>query len=77
MSDGRRLRGISGERAVRAFEKSGYVRKRQRGSHVRLLKPGGTPLTIPLHRELKVGLLQNQIRKAGLTEEDFITLLGG
>lgn len=31
--------------------------------------------TIPAHRELKIGLLKAAIRKAGLTEEEFLDLL--
>jgi hypothetical protein len=32
-------------------------------------------LSIPLHRELAPGLLRDQIRKAGMTVEEFIDLL--
>jgi hypothetical protein len=32
-------------------------------------------LTIPLHKELDLGLLRSQIRKSGLTEDEFIALL--
>lgn len=67
---------VSGEEAVRAFEKAGWTVARQRGSHVVLTRPGSIfTLSIPLHDELGPGLLRDQIRKAGLTIEEFITLL--
>jgi predicted RNA binding protein YcfA (HicA-like mRNA interferase family) len=67
---------ISGQEAVRAFEKAGWTIARQRGSHVVLIKRGSIfTLSIPLHDELGPGLLRDQIRKAGLTVEEFITLL--
>ncbi len=67
---------ISGRQARRAFEKTGWVFNRQRGSHMVLVK-SGTPfnLTIPDHRELDRGLLRGLIRDAGLTVEEFVALL--
>ena len=73
---GRKLRGISGQEAVKAFEKFGYRQRKRKGSHVNLVKPGSSHLTIPLHTELSVGLLANEIKKAGLTVEEFLELLG-
>ncbi|MCH6557212.1 MAG: type II toxin-antitoxin system HicA family toxin [Nitrospirae bacterium] len=65
----------SGENAIRAFVRNGWVRDRQRGSHVTLMKPGlPVVLTIPLHRELGPGLLRSLIRKAGLTVDEFQSL---
>jgi predicted RNA binding protein YcfA (HicA-like mRNA interferase family) len=75
LPDGRRLRGISGEQAVRAFERAGYRRVSTRSSHAKLVKAGVLPLSIPLHSELKIGLLISQIRKAGLTVDEFLELL--
>jgi len=67
---------ISGQEAVRAFEKAGWELARQRGSHVVLIKPGSIyTLSIPLHRVLGPGLLRDQMRKAELTIEEFIDLL--
>ncbi len=66
----------SGETAIRAFERAGWIWDRQRGSHVSLIK-AGVPivLTVPLHRELGPGLLRSLIRKAGLTVEEFHAIL--
>ena len=66
----------SGREAIRAFSKAGWKVDRQKGSHVSMIKPGSSVvLTIPLHKELDRGLLREQIRKAGLTVEEFIRLL--
>ncbi len=76
MSDGgRRLRGLSGEQVVRAFERAGYEVGRVRGSHYILTHRGRPAISIPRHRELKVGLLISKIKTAGLTVEEFEGLL--
>ena len=66
----------SGKEAIRAFERAGWIRDRQRGSHVSLIQPGKpVVLTVPLHRELGPGLLRDLIRKAGLSVEEFLKAL--
>jgi predicted RNA binding protein YcfA (HicA-like mRNA interferase family) len=72
---GRQLRGVGGEEAVKAFVKAGGVRRAGKGDHVNIKMPNGQLITIPCHRELKIGLLKAAIRKAGLTEEEFLDLL--
>jgi len=50
------LKQVSGEEAVRALERIGFVRARQRGSHVVLKKStaaGTIGCVVPLHKELK------------------------
>ncbi len=71
------LPSISGDEAVRAFEKLGYERVRQRGSHIRLIsgEAGRKPLTVPRKKELKRGMLRALIRDAGITVEEFTRLL--
>jgi len=66
---------VSGEKAIKAFEKIGYVRARQKGSHVSLKKAGAKPFPVPLHKELKDGTLRRMIAQAGLTVEKFCELL--
>jgi len=73
---GRKLRGISGQEAVEVFKKFGCSVRKGKGSHVNLVKPESNRLTIPLHTELSVGLLLNEIKKAGLTVEEFLQLSG-
>jgi predicted RNA binding protein YcfA (HicA-like mRNA interferase family) len=73
--DGRRLRGIRGRNAIRAFEKAGGTVRKGKGSHVNVKMPNGQLVTIPVTGELKIGLLKAAIRKAGLTEKEFVDLL--
>ena len=71
-----KLPSVSGERAVRAFQKAGWVKDRQHGSHVILIKPGNpASLSIPQHRELSPGTLRSLIRASGLTVTHFVDLL--
>lgn len=71
-----RLPVCSGADAAAAFQRAGWRRDRQRGSHVTLTK-ADVPLvlTVPLHDELGPGLLRVLIRKAGPTVEEFVDLL--
>jgi predicted RNA binding protein YcfA (HicA-like mRNA interferase family) len=68
---------ISGRDAVRAFGKAGYKADRQRGSHIilRQTDPPHRRLTIPDHKELRIGTLRALIRQAGLSVEEFVELL--
>ncbi len=71
-----RLANISGQECVRALEKAGFVLKRQRGSHMRMIRENPyRQVTIPNHRELKVGMLRAIIKQAGLTVDEFLNLL--
>ena len=72
---GRQLRGVGGEEAVKAFVKAGGIRRAGKGDHVNIKMTNGQLVTIPLHRELKIGLLKAAIRKARLTDEGFWDLL--
>jgi predicted RNA binding protein YcfA (HicA-like mRNA interferase family) len=70
-------REVSGERAVRAFGRIGFVVDHQTGSHMVLAHTSDPRkrLTVPNHRVLKPGLLLKLIKEAGLTVEQFIELL--
>lgn len=72
------LHDLKPEKVIKAFERAGWVNKGQRGSHVKLVKPGNPNIfSIPVHRgkPIKIGLLKDQIKKSGLTEEEFLKLL--
>lgn len=69
------LRGIRSEQAVAAFEKAGGKRRPGKGSHVNVKMPNGMIVTIPAQGELRIGLLQAAIKKAGLSVEDFVGLI--
>ena len=71
------LTGISGKETVKKFQVLGYQVVRQKGSHVRLVHPkpdAFKPLTIPIHKELKIGLLTQLIKNTNLTIEEFLSL---
>lgn len=71
-----RLANIPGKSAVKAFERAGWARLGQVGSHVVMVKPGvRVNLSIPQHKELSVGTLRALIRCSGLTVEEFLALL--
>lgn len=64
-----RLRRLSGEEAVRIFNKLGFEVASRRGSHVKLLRVTADrqrqALTIPDHKELDLGTIQAIVRQAG------------
>jgi predicted RNA binding protein YcfA (HicA-like mRNA interferase family) len=67
---------VSGEAAIRAFERAGWLRARQKGSHVSMVKSGvNVNLSVPLHKELDRGTLRKLIRLSGVSVEDFAALL--
>jgi predicted RNA binding protein YcfA (HicA-like mRNA interferase family) len=70
-----RLPACSGQDAIRTFQKLGYQVDHQTGSHIILRHPQMRRLTVPNHRELAKGTLRALIREAGLTKEEFFSLL--
>ena len=67
-------------KVVKAFERAGWENQGQRGSHVKLTKEGSEYiLSIPVHKgkPIKKGLLLDQIKKAGLTDEEFMKFYSG
>ncbi len=69
------LHNLKPGRVVKAFERAGWMNEGQRGSHVKLSKEGNPNiLSIPVHKgkPVKKGLLLDQIKKAGLTHEEFL-----
>ncbi len=68
---------VSGQQAVKAFQKLGYEVDGQHGSHIilRRAEPPHRRLSIPNHKEIAKGTLRALIREAGLTVDDFVELL--
>jgi predicted RNA binding protein YcfA (HicA-like mRNA interferase family) len=69
---------MSGEETIRALERLGFKRVRQRGSHVILRKEtpqGAVGCVVPLHRELAVGTLHGILRQANIGAEEFMEKL--
>jgi predicted RNA binding protein YcfA (HicA-like mRNA interferase family) len=73
-----KLRRVSGEEAIRALERVGFRRLRQRGSRVILKKEtaqGSVGCVVPLHRELAIGTLQGILQQAKVPPEEFVEKL--
>ncbi len=70
-----KLRRVSGAAAIRALQRVGFVRARQRGSHVVLKKvtpEGEVGCVVPLHTELAIGTLRGILKQAGVTPDEFM-----
>jgi predicted RNA binding protein YcfA (HicA-like mRNA interferase family) len=68
------LRRVSGQDAIRALERLGFVQVRQRGSHVILKRrapDGKVGCVVPLHRELAIGTLRGILKQARVTPDEF------
>lgn len=60
---------------IRALERVGFYIHRTSGSHY-ILKKEGLRVTVPYHgKDLKPGTLKSIIEQAGLTVEEFLSLL--
>lgn len=69
----RRLPIVSGQEAVRAFQRLGFSVDRQRGSHVVLKKrtpAGEVGCVIPMHSEVAAGTLRSALRMAKVSVEE-------
>jgi len=68
------LRRVSGKDVIRALERLGFVKTRQRGSHVVMKKTpeGEVGCVVPLHRELAIGTLRGILKQARVKPEDFL-----
>jgi len=69
-----KLPRISGAEALRALERLGFERVRQKGSHV-VMRRDSKGCVVPLHAELKVGTLAGLLRQADISPEEFIAAL--
>ena len=71
-----RLTPLHWRTPVRVFEQLGYRWTGQKGSHIKLEKPGtARPLIVPRYTEVGVGVIAALIRTAGITREGFFALL--
>ena len=70
-----KLRRVSGQEAIHALERLGFVQVRQRGSHVvlkRQMPEGEVGCVVPLHRELAIGTLRGILKQARITLDEFV-----
>lgn len=67
-----RMAQIVAARLLRALGRLGWVVDRQSGSHAVLVKPGRSPVTVPMHRgkTLKEGTARAILKQAGVGEEE-------
>ncbi len=67
---------ISGRDCVAALTKKGFQFKRQNGSHIILRRADPfAQVVVPDHKELDRGTLRAIIRQAGLSVDEFMSLL--
>ena len=67
---------ISGKDAIKAFTRAGWHLDRISGSHAILRKEGSAvTLSVPLHPELRKGLLRYLIKDAAIDLEEFLAYL--
>jgi predicted RNA binding protein YcfA (HicA-like mRNA interferase family) len=73
------LRNVRPKDAIAALQRAGgIVRKGGKGDHVNVKMPNGQIVTFSGRREpIKIGLLKAMLRKAGLSEAEFLQLLEG
>ena len=69
-------KGLSGRVVARALERAGFYRRRQKGSHLvmRRDKPF-SQVVVPMHKSLDTGTLNAILDGAGISTQDFLTLL--
>ena len=63
---------------MKALERIGFVQKRQRGSHVFMIKEtteNKITKVVPMHQEIDTGTLLEIIRQCKLTRDEFLKLL--
>lgn len=69
---------LSGKEVIKLLKKIGFEEKRQKGSHIILVKEtaqGKKAVVVPNHKEIDKGTLLEIIRQSGLTREEFLKLL--
>jgi len=72
-----KLPRLSGHELVKILYKLGFIKKRQKGSHVVLIKEtaeGKVGCVVPLHDELEKGTLLGILRQAKIDREEFLEL---
>lgn len=68
-----KLSPINASRLIKILEKEGFIKIRQKGSHVRLEHPDGRKTSVPVHsgEAVGVGLLRKILRDVNLAPEQF------
>jgi len=67
-----KLPRMSGDEAVKVFQRLGFRVARQRGSHV-VHRRDNDGCVIPLHKKLAIGTLRSAIRQSAITVDEFMS----
>ena len=73
-----KLPRLSGRETIKVLSKMGFIPKRQKGSHVILIKEtekGKIGCVVPLHKELEIGTLSGILKQAKVSQEEFLKIL--
>ena len=71
-----RLNPLPWRKIVCVFEQLGYKHAGQKGSHIKMEKPGAArPLIVPKYDEVGRDIITTLIKTAGITREAFLALL--
>lgn len=71
-----KINPISADRLRRVFEKAGFDCVRVEGDHFVYTKEGvPRPVVIPDWKEVPVFIIKNNLRSAGLSREEYFSLL--
>ncbi|PIS22592.1 hypothetical protein COT50_01145 [candidate division WWE3 bacterium CG08_land_8_20_14_0_20_41_10] len=63
---------------VKVFEGLGYKHIRTKGDHMIFEKHGSLrPVVIPKYKNVPIFIIKNNLKSAGLSEEEFLKLLRG
>ncbi len=69
-------RGVSGDQAIKALERRGWRVHRTKGSHYALEHPDfQQTIVVPRHKELRPGTLNQILKTAEISREEFRKLL--
>ena len=69
-------RSLSGAEVVRALQRAGFYRRRQRGSHIVMRRDDPfAQVVVPAHRSIDTGTLAVILDGTGLSTEEFRELL--
>lgn len=66
---------VSGQECIAVLKRLGFVELRQTGSHIRLAGPGPCYVTVPNHRELRRGTLNQILKQGNLSLEGFLATM--
>jgi|LGOV01.1.fsa_nt_gb predicted RNA binding protein YcfA (HicA-like mRNA interferase family) len=72
-----KLPRLSGHELIRILVQFGFIKSRQKGSHVMLIKKtkqGKIGCVVPLHDELETGTLLGILRQAKISRDEFISI---